>query len=120
MGDICDPLQEEDANVDHSDKRRYRRLPVLVDCRIEGASGRGETRLTDLTPVGCYVDSNLALTEGTKITLVVALGENEVTLSGRVVPMKAAGFGFGVEFVDLDASTQQQLEAYYQQKETTT
>ncbi len=98
-------------------KRRYRRLPVLVDCRIEGASGRGETRLTDLTPVGCYVDSNLAISEGTPVTLVVELGDTEVTLTGRAIPMKPAGFGFGVEFVDLDAATKQHLETYYQQKE---
>ena len=102
--------------MDYSDKRRYRRLPVLVDCRIEGASGRGETRLTDLTPVGCYVDSNLALTAGTRVTLVVALGDSEVTLQGRVIPMQGFG-GFGVEFVDLDATTSQRLEEYYQQKE---
>lgn len=101
--------------MDYSDKRRYRRLPVLVDCRVEGASGRTETRLTDLTPVGCYVDTTIAFPAGSTVTLYAALGEGEVPLSGRVIPMQQAGWGFGMEFVDLDAGAQQQLETYYQQ-----
>ncbi len=43
------------------------------------------------------------------------LGEAEVTLSGRVIPMGTAGSGFGIEFVDLDETTQKQLDAYIQQ-----
>ena len=101
--------------MDYSEKRRYRRLPVLVDCRVEGSSGRAETRLTDLTPVGCYVDTTIPFPANSKITLYAVLGEGEVPLSGRVIPMQQAGWGFGLEFVDLDAGAQQQLETYYQQ-----
>jgi len=39
----------------------------------------------------------------------------EVPLSGRVIPMQQSGWGFGMEFVDLDAAAQQQLQTYYQQ-----
>ena len=102
--------------MDNSKNRRFRRLPVLVDCRVEGASGRTEMRLTDLSPVGCYVDTTIAFPAGSKVTLYAALGEGEVPLSGRVIPMQQAGWGFGVEFVDLEVSAQQQLETYYQQR----
>ena len=102
--------------MDYSDKRRYARLPVLVECRVEGASGRAEMRLTDLTPLGCYVDTTIAFPAGEKVTLYAALGEGEIPLSGRVIPMKQTGWGFGLEFVDLDAETQQLLESYYQQR----
>lgn len=101
--------------MDYSKNRRYRRLPVLVDCRVEGSSGRTETRLTDLSPVGCYVDTTIPFPAGSTITLYAALGEGELPLSGRVIPMQQSGWGFGIEFVGLDAGTQQQLDTYYQQ-----
>jgi hypothetical protein len=82
---------------------------------VEGASGRTETRLTDLTPVGCYVDTTIAFPAGSMVTLYAAIGEAEILLSGRVIPMQQAGWGFGLEFVDLDTVARQQLESYYQQ-----
>jgi hypothetical protein len=72
-------------------------------------------RLTDLSPVGCYVDTSISFPPGTNVTLRVMLGEAEVTLTGRVVPMKTAGAGFGIEFIDIDNTTQKQLDAYIQQ-----
>ena len=71
-------------------------------------------RLTDLSPVGCYVDTNIVFPPDTLVSLSLMLGDSEVKLSGRVVPMPSGGFGFGVEFVDLDDSTRQQLEQYIQ------
>jgi hypothetical protein len=71
-------------------------------------------RLTDLSPVGCYVDTNIVFPPETRVSLSVMLGDSEVKLTGRVVPMPSSGFGFGVEFVDLDEATRQQLEAYIQ------
>jgi hypothetical protein len=53
--------------------------------------------------------------EGTLVSLVATLGEAEVRLSGRVVPMEQSGYGFGIEFADLDDATQKQLEAYIEQ-----
>ena len=101
--------------MSYAEKRRYPRLPVLVDCRVEGASGRAEMRLTDLSPVGCYVDTSISFPTGTNVSLRVMLGEAEVKLSGRVVPLTTAGSGFGVEFIDLDETTKNQLEAYIRQ-----
>ena len=71
-------------------------------------------RLTDLSPVGCYVDTNITFPPDTRVSLTVMLGDSEVTLAGRVVPMPSTGYGFGVEFVDLDDSTRQKLEAFIQ------
>jgi hypothetical protein len=98
--------------LNHSEKRRHPRLPVLVDCRLEAASGRSEMRVTDLSPVGCYIDTTIAFPPDTRVTLNLTLDGNELLLTGRVIPMPSAGFGFGVEFLDLDEKTQQALEAY--------
>lgn len=100
--------------MDYVNKRRYPRLPVLVDCRVEGASGRNEIRMTDLSRTGCYVDTSMSFPAGTKVTLYAQLGDGEVALPGRVIPLNSGG-GFGVEFTDLDEAAKQQLDAYLQQ-----
>ena len=97
-----------------TERRRYPRLPVLMECRVDGASGHAEMRLTDLSPAGCYVDTNITFPADTRVSLTVRLGDADVKLGGRVVPMLSTGYGFGVEFLDLDDSTRQQLEAYIQ------
>jgi hypothetical protein len=101
--------------VDYVNKRRHPRLPVLVECRLDGASGRHEMRMTDLSPTGCFVDTSMSFPEGTQVTLYAQLGEGEVALPGRVVPIKTGGFGFGIEFVDLDEGAKKQLDAYIEQ-----
>jgi hypothetical protein len=101
--------------VDYTNKRRHPRLPVLVECRLDGASGRHEMRMTDLSPTGCFVDTSMSFPEGTQVTLYAQLGGGEVALPGRVVPVKTGGFGFGIEFVDLDEGSKKQLDNYIQQ-----
>lgn len=101
--------------MDYVNKRRYPRLPVLVECRLDGTSGRHEMRMTDLSPGGCFVDTSMSFPEGTPVTLYAQLGGGEVALPGRVIPVKTGGFGFGIEFVDLDEAARKQLDAYLQQ-----
>ena len=100
--------------MSYEQQRKYPRLPVLVDCRVEGASGRATMRLTDLSPRGCFIDTMMSFPEGTRVTVFAMLGESEVPLTGRVIPMPSAG-GFGIEFVDLEAGSREQLDAYIRQ-----
>ena len=104
--------------MSYSDKRRHPRLPVLVECRIDGVSGRAQIRMTDLSPVGCYVDTSVAFSPGTLVTLYATLGDSEVALSGRVIPMPQGGTGFGIEFTDLDASVREALDSYIRKVST--
>jgi hypothetical protein len=99
--------------VEYVNKRRHPRLPVLVDCRVEGVSGRSEMRLTDISPTGCYVDTSVSFSKGTRVVLYARLGDGDVVLPGRVIPLKSGG-GFGVEFMDLDDATRKHLDAYLQ------
>lgn len=101
--------------MDFANKRRYPRLPVLVECRLDGASGHHEMRMTDLSQAGCFVDTSMSFPEGTRVTLYAQLGEGEVALPGRVVPVKTGGFGFGIAFVDVDEVAKKKLDAYLQQ-----
>jgi hypothetical protein len=101
--------------VAYTEQRKYPRLPVLVDCRIEGASGRSTMRLTDLSPRGCFVDTSITFPNGAPVTLYASLGDSEVALPGRVINMPG-GSGFGVEFMELGESARQKLDAYIQER----
>jgi len=55
----------------------------------------------------------MTFSAGARITLYAMLGDSEVALPGRVVPMRAgSGFGFAIDLEALGESSRQQLEAY--------
>lgn len=90
---------------------------MLVECRIEGASGRSEIRLTDLSAGGCFVDTSMPFPAGAEITLYAMLGDSEVALPGRVVPVKAgSGFGFAIDLEKLGEPDRQRLEAFIKER----
>jgi hypothetical protein len=54
---------------------------------------------------------------GAEITLYAMLGDSEVALPGRVVPMKAgSGFGFAIDVEALAPSSRERLEAYIKER----
>jgi len=88
-----------------------------VECRLDGQSGRHEIRLTDLSPSGCFVDTPMTFPAGTRLTIFAMLGDSEVALPGRVVPVAAgSGFGFAIDFPALEESARQRLEAYIKER----
>jgi hypothetical protein len=91
--------------------RRYARLPVSIDCAIEGASGRASMRVSELSLGGCYVDTRIQFAEGSPVTVRAALPAGEVILTGRVIYAQP-GFGFGVAFDELAGSTREQMESF--------
>ena len=93
----------------HSERRRYTRREVLLECLIEGTSARALVRVTNLSIGGCYVDSRFPVSIGSKITIRV-LAEPQPVLPGRVTSSDP-GIGFGVEFEELPAATCTQLLA---------
>jgi len=90
---------------------------VLVECRIEGASGRSEIRLTDLSPGGCFVDTAIPFPAGAALTVYAMLGESEVALPGHVVPVKGGtGFGFAIDLERLGEPERDRLEAFIKER----
>jgi hypothetical protein len=54
---------------------------------------------------------------GTLITLHAMLGDSEVSLIGRVVPVSSGtGFGFAIDLQATDPSAREQLEAYIKER----
>ena len=94
---------------ENEDKRRASvRKPVLLECRIEGASGRAEMRISDMSSGGCFVDTPIPYRSGDPISLTVSLDGTDVALTGRVAHVQP-GYGFGVA-LDVDRIPQSARE----------
>ena len=55
------------------DKRRHVRLPMVVECQVDGISGRGSMRLSDLSLSGCYVDTATGVALGSTVAIAAVL-----------------------------------------------
>lgn len=85
------------------ERRRGERRSVMLDCRIDGVSGRKSMRLTDLSPSGGYVDTDVRFGQGDRINLTFVLDGTPVTVAAVIMHARdGAGFGFRI---DLDRSS---------------
>jgi hypothetical protein len=65
------------------------------------------------------VDTSIPFPAGAEITIYAKLGDSEVALPGRVVPVKAGwGFGFAIDLEKLEESSRQRLEAFIKERST--
>ena len=84
------------------DKRRHVRLPLVVECQVDGISGQGSMRLSDLSLSGCYVDTGTSVPLGSTVAIAAVLKDRPVVLTGSVVHTQPR-IGFGVQFDALPA-----------------
>ena len=84
------------------EKRRHVRLPMVVDCAVDGISGQGAMRLSDLSLSGCYVDTATSVALGSTVAIAAVLKDQPVVLTGLVVHSQPR-IGFGVQFEALPA-----------------
>ena len=80
----------------YRERRRHLRRPVLLNCRIEGATIAGPLQLTDLSETGCFLATSHPLALDSQVTLFVTLAGDEIRIIGRVVRVQP-GRGVGVE-----------------------
>ena len=82
--------------------RREDRLPYLKEVELEFASGRRSARISDISTGGCYIDTIAQAPIGEKIKLHISGPDGDsMEFDGKVAYL-LEGFGFGVEFLDVD------------------
>ena len=63
------------------------------------------------------MDTAIPFPPGAHLTVYAMLGDSEVALPGRVVPVKAgSGFGFALDLDQIDESSRQRLEAFIKER----
>jgi hypothetical protein len=84
-----------------SERRNRQRTDACLNAVWEGASGRYDTRVTDVSEEGCYIDSISEVHLGEQVTVRVQLPDGgELTLDGLVAHYSPR-VGFGVRFSEL-------------------
>ena len=93
------------------DNRQQRqRIERYFDCTWLSVWGEERSRISSLSPTGCYIDSRFtAPAEGTVVCdITLPLTSGTLTLQGTVIATMR-GVGFAVRFTELDKDTRDGL-----------
>jgi c-di-GMP-binding flagellar brake protein YcgR len=105
--------QGERTGTAQPERRRYPRTQTAVQIEFlpEGAAAPTHTHTTDLSLGGCYVEMNFTLQIGSKLDLVLWLGDEKVTTRAIVVTHHPY-FGNGMQFVNMAPEDQAKLKRF--------
>ena len=73
----------------------------MLDAWYEGETGRGETRISDLSVKGAYIETMAPLPVGSTLMLVFALPDSMVIETKCIVMHSEPRTGMGVRFLSL-------------------
>ena len=83
------------------ERRRDERIPLMLDVRWEGLSGKHAARISDISLSGCYVESIGQVMVGEAVRFDIEMPTGRwMQLRGEVV-YQFPTLGFGVQFTDL-------------------
>lgn len=84
-----------------NESRRYKRLPLILEVRLESLSGHHNARTGDISLGGCYIETLGTVKPGEHIGFDVQLPTGRwIRLGGEVV-YYLSNMGFGVRFKDI-------------------
>lgn len=83
--------------------REFERTNVAVAAILESSAGKRESRISDLSFGGCYVESLNCFRPGEEIALdLTANGAENIGFKGEIAYV-LEGYGFGMRFINLGA-----------------
>ncbi|PWT87662.1 MAG: hypothetical protein C5B55_14435 [Blastocatellia bacterium] len=92
------------------DERRSKpRLSVSLDAVWKDSEGKHSARITDLSEGGCYLDTVGEVMTGEIVAFRVLLPDEDWLYLEGEVKHHRHGFGFGVQFVDLNDEQTEKL-----------
>jgi PilZ domain len=91
------------------DRRSKPRLNVSLDAIWHGREERHSARVTDLSEGGCYLDTVGEVMTGEIVAFRVLLPDDDWLYLEGEIKHHRHGFGFGVQFVDLNEEQMEKL-----------
>jgi len=82
--------------------RQHERVPFHKEIILEFASGRRESRISDLSEGGCYVETWAPVRAGDAVGFDIQLPSGEVVPVVGEVTYAFEGMGFGVKFLEMN------------------
>jgi hypothetical protein len=100
----------DDPQSSQLERRRYPRTKTALqlELRPEGSTAPLRVETSDICATGCYVEMSMTLEVGSKLAIVLWLGDEKVTAEG-VVRTQHPQFGNGIEFVGMSTGDQDKL-----------
>lgn len=83
------------------EQRRAWRSPLLLDVTFAGAGARNETRISDISVTGVYIETNSPAPVGSNLNLTFTLPDGHLIDTEGVVVHSQPQAGMGVEFTGL-------------------
>lgn len=91
------------------ERRSTPRLTVSLDAVWNGSEGKHSAQITDLSEGGCYLDTVGTVMSGEIVAFRILLPDEDWLYLEGEVKHHRHGFGFGVQFVDLNDEQQEKL-----------
>lgn len=96
-----------------TEKRQAGRATLLLEVKYEGPGVRAETRISDISKVGVFIDAMTPIPVGVVLRLTFTLPNGRlIEVDGRVAHSQPR-IGMGVEFINLkpeDAQTISEIQ----------
>ena len=91
------------------DKRHSKRRMIIVEVRYEGGGLRGQTRISDMSATGVYVDVMNPLPAGVSLTLDFTLPDGHQVHAQGLVVRSESRIGMAVMFTRIKPEDQQRI-----------
>lgn len=93
--------------------RRSPKCPLTASVELIDVqtNARFKTRTSDVSVVGCYLDTMSPLPLGTKVRLKISHCDLMITVSG-VIAQSQPNMGMGIRFIDISLDDHEILEAW--------
>ena len=91
------------------EKRGSSRNALLLEVRYEGAGVRAETRISDISDTGTYIDTISPLPVGSSLKLRFTLPGGHVIEAEGVVKNSQPQNGMGVQFINLNPDDRRRI-----------
>jgi hypothetical protein len=100
-------------------RQKRQRIERQFDCTWLSTWGEEKSRISSLSPTGCYIDSRFTTpAEGTVVQdITITLPTGSLTLQGTVLDTMR-GVGFAVRFTDIDKDTRNSLSVLIRDLQT--
>jgi uncharacterized protein (TIGR02266 family) len=98
--------------VKDNEQRRAWRSPLPLDLTYEGAGGRTETRISDISVTGVYIETVSPVPVGSNLKLTFTLPDGYIIHTDGVVIHSQPQTGIGVKFINLDSEDARRIRQF--------
>jgi hypothetical protein len=105
-------MSEVDRRKSEDDRRRTARYEVSIDVEWENHDGRGKGTLSDISEEGCFVLSDVNVSDGELVKIFIPLTDGmKVEFMGQVANF-VYEIGFAVNFLSLSDAQKEFLASF--------